>query len=86
MSSINRRTRATQGYCTSLARIGLLKSRDPDDHISGGASPSLQRTPINAVTAAIKDKVNIIDITSIEKIDVLVESSPIAVANVDIVK
>ncbi|GKD58747.1 hypothetical protein Tco_1296256, partial [Tanacetum coccineum] len=53
-----------------LARIGLFKSPDPDDHISGGAvsyvlildgaSPSLQPVPIHVVTAAIKDKVNIV--------------------------
>ncbi|GKC16250.1 ALP1-like protein isoform X1 [Tanacetum coccineum] len=54
----------------ALARIGLFKSPDPDDHISGGAvsyvlildgaSPSLQPVPIHVVTAAIKDKVNIV--------------------------
>nr|GEX01877.1 zinc finger, RING-CH-type [Tanacetum cinerariifolium] len=55
---------------SALARIGLFKSPDPDDHISGGAvsyvlildgtSPSLQPIPIHVVTAAIKDKVNMI--------------------------
>ncbi|PWA97234.1 Zinc finger, RING-CH-type [Artemisia annua] len=55
---------------SALSRIGLFKSHDPDDHASGGAvsyvlildgaSPSLQPVPINVVTAAIKDRVNIV--------------------------
>lgn len=56
---------------SALSRIGLFKSHDPDDDTPGGASigyvlildgtsPSLQPVPIHVVTAAIKDKVNIV--------------------------